>query len=136
VVQEVAGELVARIELAAATTSDALAGLRAGCEGWLQAMADPQLHRLYLVEAPAALGLSRWREIDAAYGGGLLRRGIAAVLAERADSGPDLESLTALLSGALNEAALWIADADDQRAARRAMSRTLDALLGRLFATA
>jgi len=134
VVEEVARELVARIEGSAGTTPDALAGLRAGCEEWLRAMADPELHRLYLVEAPAALGLPRWRQIDAASGGGSLRAGVAAVLDERSDSEPDLESLTALLAGALNEAALWIADADDQAAARRAMTRSLDALLGRLFA--
>jgi hypothetical protein len=59
-----------------------------------------------------------------------------ALLAERADSEPDLDSLTALLSGALNEAALWIADADDQAAARRAMRRSLDTLLDRLFSRA
>jgi AcrR family transcriptional regulator len=134
VVEEVAGELVARIDRAAGTTSDPLAGLRAGCAEWLAAMAEPELYRLYLVEAPAALGLPRWREIDAAYGGGSLREGLAAVLAERADAGPELESLTALLIGALNEAALWIADADDQRAARRAMRKSLDVLLSRLFA--
>jgi AcrR family transcriptional regulator len=119
-----------------ASMPDAFSSLRAGCEEWLRAMADPELHRLYLVEAPAALGLPRWREIDAAYGGGSLRGGIQAVLAERADSEPELESLTALLSGALNEAALWIADADDQAAAGRAMRRSLDTLLGRLFSRA
>jgi AcrR family transcriptional regulator len=136
VVEALAQELVARIERAARTAPDALAGLRAGCGEWLEAMSDPGLYRLYLVEAPAALGLPRWREIDATYGGGSLRDGIAAVLAERADPGLDLEPLTALLTGALNEAALWIADADDQREARRAMSNSLDALLGRLFAAA
>lgn len=94
-------------------------------------MANPELHRLYLVEGPAALGLPRWREIDAAYGGGSLSEGIAGVLAERKDSASDLGALTALLTGALNEAALWIADADSQ--ARRRMRRTLDTLLSNLF---
>jgi AcrR family transcriptional regulator len=136
VVEQVAGELVVRIGRVVGSMPDAFSRLRAGCEEWLRAMADPELHRLYLVEAPAALGLPRWREIDAAYGGGSLRGGIQAVLAERGDSEPDLESLTALLSGALNEAALWIADADDQAAAGRAMRRSLDTLLGRLFSRA
>ena len=136
VVQEVAGELVARIDRAAGTAPDAFSALRAGCAEWLAAMADPGLYRLYLVEAPAALGLPRWRQIDAAYGGRSLREGIAAVLAERADTAPELESLTALLTGALNEAALWIADADNQPAARRAMRKSLEVLLSRLFAAA
>lgn len=133
VVEEVAEEIVARIEDAATASADPLTSLRAGCEEWLEAMANPELHRLYLVEGPAALGLPRWREIDAAYGGGSLSEGIAGVVAERKDSAPDLEALTALLTGALNEAALWIADADGQAAARRSMRRTLDTLLSRLF---
>lgn len=81
-------------------------------------------------DRPGATGA---REIDAAYGGGSLSEGIAGVVAERKDSAPDLEALTALLTGALNEAALWIADADGQAAARRSMRRTLDTLLSRLF---
>jgi AcrR family transcriptional regulator len=125
VVEALAQELVARIQRAAWSAPNALAGLRAGCEEWLEAMADPGLYRLYLVEAPGALGLPRWREIDATYGGGSLRDGIASVLAERADPGLDLEPLTALLTDARNEAALWIADADDQPAARRAMRSSL-----------
>lgn len=133
VVEEVAEEIVARIENAATVTADPLTGLRAGCEEWLEAMANPELHRLYLVEGPAALGLPRWREIDAAYGGGSLSEGIGAVLAQRNDSSLDLEALTALLTGALNEAALWIADADDQVTARRAMRKTFDTLLSRLL---
>jgi len=131
--EEVAEEIVARIEDAATARADPLASLRAGCEEWLEAMANPELHRLYLVEGPAALGLPRWREIDAAYGGGSLSAGIAGVFAERKDSAPDLEALTALLTGALNEAALWIADADGQVAARRTMTRTFDTLLNQLF---
>jgi hypothetical protein len=75
-------------------------------------------------------------EIDAALGGGSLRGGVQAALAERADSELDLESLTALRSGALNAAALWIADADDPAAAGRAMRGSLDRLLGRLFSRA
>jgi AcrR family transcriptional regulator len=134
VLEDVARDLVVRIDRAAAGAPvDALTGLRAGCAEWLDAMAEPELHRLYLVEGPAALGLTRWREIDAAHGGRALREGIVAVIAERADPGLELESLTALLSGALNEAALWIAEAADPGAARKAMRTSLDTLLNRLF---
>ena len=136
VVEEVARELVTRIDEAADVAPDALSALRAGCAAWLDAMAEPDLHRLYLVEAPAAIGLQRWREIDATYGGGSLREGIEAVLAGHADPALDAAALTVLLTGALNEAALWIADADDRASARRAMHGTLDTLLSRLFDTA
>jgi AcrR family transcriptional regulator len=133
VVKEVARELVTRIDRAAEVSPDALSALRAGCAEWLDAMADRELHRLYLVEAPAAIGLARWREIDTTYGGRSLGQGIEAVLGERADPSIDPATLTVLLSGALNEAALWIADADNQAKARRAMKSSIDTLLSRLF---
>lgn len=135
VVEEVARELVTRIGEAADVAPDALSALRAGCVEWLDAMAEPDLLRLYLVEAPAAIGLPRWREIDASHGGGSLRQGIEAVLEERADPALDAAALTVLLTGALNEAALWIADTDGSTDARQAMQGTVDTLLSRLFTT-
>jgi AcrR family transcriptional regulator len=136
VLEQVARELVERIEAAATARRDPLAGLRAGCEEWLDAMAEPELQRLYLVEGPAALGLARWREIDAEHGGGSLREGIEAVLAERDDRKTAVEPLTALLTGALNEAALWTAEAKDPDKARREMRVSVALLLDRLFARA
>jgi hypothetical protein len=44
-----------------------------------------------------------------------------------------VEPTTFLLAGAFNEAALWIAEAKDEKAARRAMDRALAALIERLF---
>ena len=66
------------------------------------------------------------------------RRALAARRCER-DAGqrPDdalaVEPTTFLLAGAFNEAALWIAEAKDEKAARRAMDRSLAALIERLF---
>jgi AcrR family transcriptional regulator len=119
VLDEVAGELAERIDgVARAAGDDPLASLRAGCDEWFAAMAEPELQRLYLVEGPAALGLRRWREIDAAHGGGSLREGIEAVLAARQQPASLAGPLTILLSGALNEAALWAAEAEHPAAAR------------------
>jgi len=133
VLEDVAARLAERIDAAAEGSPSARAELWAGCEEWLVAMAEPTLHRLYLVEGPAALGLPRWREIDAKHGGRSLREGIAATLAERGDDRPDVEAFTALLSGALNEAALWVAEAEDSEVAGRAMRSSLELLLTRLF---
>ncbi|MGH9118652.1 MAG: TetR/AcrR family transcriptional regulator [Acidimicrobiales bacterium] len=134
VLEQVARELVVRIDAAATSKGSARAGLQAGCEEWLDAMAEPELHRLYLVEGPAALGLARWRELDARYGGGSLRQGIEAVLVEIGDRTTAVEPLTALLTGALNEAALWTAESDEPTLARRAMRGSVRLLLDRLFA--
>ncbi len=130
VVEGIAEGVVGRIDAAATDAPDPLAALKRGSHAWLDAMAEPDLHRLFLVEGPSALGLRRWREIDGRHGGGSLRAGIEAVLG---DSTADADALTALLTGALNEAAVWIAEAPDPAVARRAMRRAVDRLLTRLF---
>jgi hypothetical protein len=91
------------------------------------------VRRIYLIDAPAVLGWHRWREIDAPHGVRSLREGVAAVLAARPNPGLGVEPVTFLLSGAFNEAALWIAEAKDEKAARREMDRTLVQLMERLF---
>ncbi len=63
-----------------------------------------------------------------------LREGVAAALAERPDPGLAVEPVTFLLSGAFNEAALWIAEAKDEKAARKDMDRMLAEFIARLFA--
>ena len=74
-----------------------------------------------------------WREIDAPHGVRSLREGVTAMLAERPDDALAVEPTTFLLAGAFNEAALWIAEAKDEKPARRAMDRSLAALIERLF---
>ena len=79
------------------------------------------------------LGWHRWREIDAPHGLRSLREGVAAVLAARPDQTLSVDPITFLLYGAFNEAALWVAEAKDEKAARREMDRTLVQLMERLF---
>jgi hypothetical protein len=62
-----------------------------------------------------------------------LREGVTAMLAAHPVDGLAVESTTFLLTGAFNEAALWVTEAIDERAARRDMDRTLAALIERLF---
>lgn len=133
VVQEVAREIAGSIDDGAAPTGDPLQALIEGTRAFLDACLDPAVRRIYLIDAPAVLGWHRWREIDAPHGVRSLREGVAAVLAAHPDQALGLEPVTFLLSGAFNEAALWIAEARDEKAARREMDRTLVQLLKRLF---
>lgn len=85
---------------------------------------------MLLVDAPAVIGWGEWRELDAARSERHLREALAAAGA------PDdlLDALTAQLSGAMNEAALRIAerpaDATVRAAAHRALDRLLAAAIG------
>lgn len=133
IVEEVASEIAAAIDKRAEPACDPLQALIEGTRAFLDACLDPAVRRIYLIDAPAVLGWHRWREIDAPHGVRTLREGVAAVLAARSDPALGVEPITFLLSGAFNEAALWIAEARDEKAARREMDRTLVQLMERLF---
>lgn len=133
IVEEVASEIAAAIDKRAEPVGDPLQALIEGTRAFLDACLDPAVRRIYLIDAPAVLGWHRWREIDAPHGLRSLREGVAAVLAARPDQPLNVEPITFLLSGAFNEAALWIAEATDEKAARREMDRTLVQLMERLF---
>jgi len=133
IVEEVAREIATSIDRMAVPASDPLQALIAGTRAFLDACLDPAVRRIYLIDAPSVLGWHRWREIDAPHGVRSLREGVAAVLAARPNQALGVEPITFLLSGAFNEAALWIAEAKDEKAARREMDRTLVQLMERLF---
>ena len=134
VVEEVASGIATTIDDMAVPVSDPLEAMIEGTRAFLDACLDPAVRRIYLIDAPAVLGWHRWREIDAPHGVRSLREGIAVVLGARPDPALAIEPLTFLLSGAFNEAALWVAEAKDEKTARRAMDRALGELIERLFA--
>ncbi len=134
VFEEVARHITAMVDGRATPAADPLAVLIEGTRAFLDACLDPAVRRIYLIDAPAVLGWHRWRELDAPHTVRSLREGVAAVLDARPDTALAIEPVTFLLSGAFNEAALWVAEAKDEKAARREMDRALGELIERLFA--
>jgi AcrR family transcriptional regulator len=112
---------------------DPAAVLHDGIDAWLAACAEPEVHRIVLIEAPAALGWERWREIGQRYGVGLVEAAVQSLV----DAGhlPEQPAgpLAHVLVGALEEAALYAARAEDRDAAtaavREALVRLVDGLL-------
>jgi AcrR family transcriptional regulator len=116
-------------QISAAGETDPLAIMRLGADLWLDACAEPEVQRVVLLDGPAVLGWERWREIGRRHGLGL----IEAVLAHAIEVGriapqPALP-LAHILIGALDEAALYIARADDQARARAEMGAVIGQLL-------
>lgn len=130
VVESVAADILAAIERAALSQGTKVDGLIAGCGAYLDACLAPAFRRIWVVDAPSVLGPERLREIDARYALGSLRQGVDEVLADTSAEGLSAGPLTALLSGALDEAALWLVRNDDP-ASRRALDATLEALIRR-----
>ena len=120
-------ERVAETVVAAADAADPdpRARLRAGCHAFLDAVTDDVALRVLLVDAASVIGPHEWRRFDQENSERHLREAIAAI-------GGDeelIDATTALLSGAMNEGAMWVALADDRVAASAHAHRALDALL-------
>jgi AcrR family transcriptional regulator len=123
VLDQVEAEIAQRVAGAVAgfDPADTTGMLLAGASAWLDASAEPDLQRIVLLDGPSVLGWDRWREICLRHTVGL----IAALLQDGIDRGSlapqPVVALTHVLVGAVDEAALYIAQADDRAAARADM---------------
>ena len=114
---------------AATDDTDPWAQLRAGCHAFLAASLDPTVQRIMLLDGPAVLGWENWRALDAEHSMRLLREGLEALIAQGLIAPQPVEALTHLLSGAMNEAALWIARSTQTEQALAEATAALDRLL-------
>jgi AcrR family transcriptional regulator len=105
-----------------------------GIDAWLDACADPEVRRIVLLDGPSVLGWERWREIELRYGVGLVEALLAGAMDEGAIDRMPLRAATHVLIGALDEAAMFVMDADDPVAARTEVTDVLRRLLGGLAA--
>ena len=129
VYEDMQREIATRIDAAAATAPDAWEALRRGCRAFLDACVDPEVQRIVLLDAPAVLGWERWRAVDNAQGVALLAEGLRDAITAGALSAQPVEPLAHLLSGAMNEAGMWIARSPDPAAAHAQAVVALDRLL-------
>jgi len=116
-------------ELAASQAGDPLAALATGVRSFLDACTDPALARIALLEAPSVLGWAEWREIDERYGLGLVAAGLEGAIEAGVLRRQPVRPLAHLMLGALGEAAMLIANADDPERVRREVEPPLLALL-------
>jgi AcrR family transcriptional regulator len=105
------------VTTAAEATEDPWDGLVAGCRAFLTASVTDSHRRILLLDAPAVMGWSTWRSQDAAASGHHLAEAVADLAAAGHLEVTSPEATAALLSGAMNEAALRIAEAADREAA-------------------
>jgi AcrR family transcriptional regulator len=131
VYEQIEIELAERIAAGAlrANASSPLVAMKAGTEMFLLASTEPETQRIVLLDGPAVLGWDRWREIATEHGLGLIEATLqAAIEAGEIDSQP-VRPLAHVLMGALDEAAMLVARADDAERMRAEVGRTLGALL-------
>jgi AcrR family transcriptional regulator len=125
-------ELVEGIAAEAASAGDPLAALRAGARAFLDACQDPAIARIALVDAPSVLGWERWREIGLRYGFGLVEGVLEEAMKAGAIEREPVRALAHLVLGAIDEAAMLVARADDGGRTRREVGESVERLIERL----
>lgn len=110
VLARVAGRVADRVVAAAEAVPDPWGRLVAGCRAFLDASTEPSAARIMLVDGPAVLGWARWRELDAESSGRHLVEALADLVERGELTAQPVEPLARLLSGAMNELAMWLAE--------------------------
>jgi AcrR family transcriptional regulator len=114
VLDDLHAEVEAEVVRAAEAQEDAWGQLEAGCLAFLRASTRPEIARTMLVEGPAVVGWEAWRSGDLHHS----YRRLEDVLGMLEDAGEiragSARAAAPLLSGAMNEAALWLASGGDE----------------------
>jgi AcrR family transcriptional regulator len=111
-----------------------LEAMRAGAEMFLQASTEPEAQQIVLLDGPSVLGWDRWREIATEHGLGLIEATLQAAIETGAIPNQPVRPLAHVLMGALDEAAMLVARADDPERMRAEVGRTIDTLIAALSA--
>jgi hypothetical protein len=96
---------------------------------FLEVCAEPEVERILLLDAPGVLGWERWREIGQAHGLGVITAALQAAIDAGEIAQQPVRPLAHIVLGALDEAALVVARAEDPDAEREAMLAALERLL-------
>jgi len=137
VFEQVEGEVAARMgeAIAASNQTDPVEVMRLGADFWLDACSDPEVQRIVLVDAPAVLGWLRWTEIGDRYNTGMVR----ALLTNAVETGrippQPIEATVMTILGAMREATLYVARAEDHDQARRDAGEVMNRLIQALSAS-
>lgn len=129
VFEQAHGELMAASMRAAQEATDDLDELGRGFDAFLDAVLQPELQRILILDGPAVLGLARYTELDERYAFAVIVAGLRAATEAGTLRVDDPETVTRLLLGALTRGAMLIANSPDPVATRHAVALSMRALL-------
>jgi AcrR family transcriptional regulator len=132
VAEQVEEEITRTSAEAALAHEDPWEQQRAGWEAFLDACLDPAVQRIILLDAPSILGPKVWREIASRYGLALVQFGLQSLIDAGLIEKQPVDPLAHLVIGALSEAAMVIAQAEDTAVARIEMGAAIERLMSGL----
>ena len=89
--------------------------LIAGCRAFLESCIDPKIQRIAIIDAPSVIDWNTWRKVDSVHGLSLLKSTLSDLRNDGVIETGSLDALAHLLSGAMNEAALWIIQSENHK---------------------
>ena len=129
VVEVMMQELHAALLEQAEESRDPLQAIELGLAVFLKTCTERGKQKILLIDAPAVLGWTKWREMDTQYGFGLIKRALAAAIKAGLLRRTDVNVLAHVLLGAVMEAAMVIARAPHSAKVRKDAQRALTSML-------
>jgi len=99
--------------VAAARPESPAGALRVAADAWLEVASEPEVRQLVLLDAPSVLGWAGFREISLRYGLGMTEQLLSAAIEAGEIASQPVRPLATIMIGALDEAAMSIANAED-----------------------
>ncbi len=131
VVEAVEQDVMARMATIVASSGGASPAdaIRAAVDAWLEVSGDPEVRQLILLDAPSVLGWAGFRDVAQRYSLGMTEQLLGEAIKAGQLARQPVRSLAHVLIGALDEAAMVIATADDPKRARRETAQVLHRLI-------
>ena len=120
---------LSRVVVDAQMDPDPWISLLLGCRTFVEAHTDPGVQRIVLLDARAVLSWEAWHEVDSQFGTVIIRSALRRAMNNEIIAPQPLSSLATILSGALTEACMLVANADDPAAARTEAIEIVERLL-------
>jgi AcrR family transcriptional regulator len=125
--QDVMARMATVVGASGATTpADAI---RAAVDAWLDVSGDPEVRQLVLLDAPSVLGWAAFRDVAQRYSLGMTEQLLTGAIEAGQLASQPVRPLAHVLIGALDEAAMFIATADDPKRAREETGEVLHRLI-------
>jgi AcrR family transcriptional regulator len=94
-----------------------------------RAAGDAEVRQIVLIDGPAVLGWTQWRELDRRYGLGIIEAAARRAIEDGSIPDMPVEVLAHIILAIINEGSLLIAAAPDRDGRRAEVDRTVDRLL-------
>ena len=135
VVEVVEQDVMARMAVVVAESgaSTPAEAVRAAVDAWLDVSGDPEVRQLILLDAPSVLGWAGFRDVAQRYSLGMTEQMLTEAIRAGELAEQPVRPLAHVLIGALDEAAMVIATADDPDRTRDETREVLHRLIDGMF---